>query len=267
MATTYTLDKIFFVNLVFQYRIYPCIMCTPILKPVFRRKAFQRHSCWKIIYSEVPNNSICMIIFLKKKFHPIQLNLGLYPAFWSAILLPFEKLLFSEQEIENKTDEIAEKRSHLRWFLMVLQLFCFQSPHSFFCFYYLLSTISYFSTLYYYSVLYYYWLFEILPPYTIINFCTFVHPIPLFCPILLFGTSEQLCKNLAEMSNLALPAWESVAGVDANHLMFCLFSDTSSFMMFSSAVLLLHDRMQSICTMPVTFLWTRSPGTRLAAMW
>ena len=52
-------------------------------------------------------------------------------------------------------------------------------------------------------------------------------------------------KNLAEMSNLALPARKSVTGVDANHLMFCLFSDISSFMTFSSfssAVLLLHDR-------------------------
>ena len=27
------------------------------------------------------------------------------------------------------------------------------------------------------------------------------------------------------MSNLALPAQKSVTGVDANHLMFCLFSD------------------------------------------
>ena len=45
------------------------------------------------------------------------------------------------------------------------------------------------------------------------------------------------------MSNLALPARKSVTGVDANHLMFCLFSDTSRFMTFysfSSAVLLLH---------------------------
>ena len=41
-------------------------------------------------------------------------------------------------------------------------------------------------------------------------------------------------KNSAEMSNLALPARKSVTGVDANHLIFCLFSDTSSFMMFSS---------------------------------
>ena len=51
-------------------------------------------------------------------------------------------------------------------------------------------------------------------------------------------------KNLAETSNPALPARKSVAGVDANHLMFCLFGDTSNFMMFSSfssAVLLLHD--------------------------
>ena len=58
------------------------------------------------------------------------------------------------------------------------------------------------------------------------------------------------------MSNLALPAQKSVTGVDANHLMFCLFSDTSSLMMFSlfsSAVLLLNDRMRSTGTMPVTF--------------
>ena len=54
-----------------------------------------------------------------------------------------------------------------------------------------------------------------------------------------------LWKNSAEISNLGLPAQKSVTGVDANHLMFCLFSDTSSFMtfsLFSSAVLLLHDR-------------------------
>ena len=51
-------------------------------------------------------------------------------------------------------------------------------------------------------------------------------------------------KNSAEMSNLALRVRKSVTGVDANHLMFCLFSDTSSFMMFSSfssVVLLLHN--------------------------
>ena len=50
------------------------------------------------------------------------------------------------------------------------------------------------------------------------------------------------------MPNQALPAQKSVTGVDANHLLFCLFSDTSSFMMFSSfssAVLLLHDRTRS----------------------
>ena len=48
-------------------------------------------------------------------------------------------------------------------------------------------------------------------------------------------------ENSAEMSNLALPARKSVTGVDANHLMFCQFSDTSSFMFssFSFAVLLL----------------------------
>ena len=64
-------------------------------------------------------------------------------------------------------------------------------------------------------------------------------------------------KNSTEMSNLALPARKSVTGVDANHLIFCLFSDTSSFMMFSSfsaAVLLMHDRTRSICTTTVTFL-------------
>ena len=69
------------------------------------------------------------------------------------------------------------------------------------------------------------------------------------------------------MSNLALLAR---SGVDTNHLMFCLFSDTSSFMVFSSfssAFLLLHNRTWSICTTPVTFLRTRSPGTRPAATW
>ena len=72
------------------------------------------------------------------------------------------------------------------------------------------------------------------------------------------------------MSNLAQPARKSVTGVDANHLMCCLFSDTSSFMMFSSfssAVLLLHDWTWSICTTPGIFLGTRSSGTRLAATW
>ena len=56
-------------------------------------------------------------------------------------------------------------------------------------------------------------------------------------------------KNSAEMSNLALPARKSVTGVDANHLMFCLFSDTSSFMTFSSfssAVLLLDPFTQCL---------------------
>ena len=39
-------------------------------------------------------------------------------------------------------------------------------------------------------------------------------------------------------------------------LMFCLFGDTLSFMMFSlfsSAVLLLHNQTQSICATPITF--------------
>ena len=46
---------------------------------------------------------------------------------------------------------------------------------------------------------------------------------------------------------VALHAQKSVTGVDTNNLMFCLFSDKSSFLMFSSfpsAVLLLHNRTQ-----------------------
>ena len=41
-----------------------------------------------------------------------------------------------------------------------------------------------------------------------------------------------------------------------NYLMFCLFGDTLSFMMFSSfssAVLLLHNQTQSIYATPITF--------------
>ena len=52
-------------------------------------------------------------------------------------------------------------------------------------------------------------------------------------------------KTSAEMLNLAVPVRKSVVRIDENHLMFCLFGDTSSFMMFSSfssAVLLLHDQ-------------------------
>ena len=68
---------------------------------------------------------------------------------------------------------------------------------------------------------------------------------------------------------VALHAQKSVTGVDTNNLMFCLFSDKSSFLMFSSfpsAVLLLHNRTQSICTMPVTFFyeWGVLEWTRLA---
>ena len=72
-----------------------------------------------------------------------------------------------------------------------------------------------------------------------------------------FLTKTNFLEKFSKMSNLALPAGKSVTGVDANHLMFCLFSDTSTFMMFSSfssAVLLLHNRTQSICMMLVTFL-------------
>ena len=46
------------------------------------------------------------------------------------------------------------------------------------------------------------------------------------------------------MSNLALLAQNQVTGFDANYLVFCLFGDTSSFLMFSafsSAALLLHN--------------------------
>ena len=74
------------------------------------------------------------------------------------------KLMKSQKNEANFAD--------FRWFC---SFFCFQSPHWFFYFYYLLCTISYFSTLYYYSVLYYYWLFEILPPYTIISPYTIIN--------------------------------------------------------------------------------------------
>ena len=64
---------------------------------------------------------------------------------------------------------------------------------------------------------------------------------------------EKFSRNVKSSSTCI----KSVTGADANHLMFCLFSDTLSFRMFSScssAVLLLHDRMRSLCTAPVTFL-------------
>ena len=63
-------------------------------------------------------------------------------------------------------------------------------------------------------------------------------------------------NNTVVISNLAPPAWNSITRFDANYLMFCLFGDTLSFMMFSSfssAVLLLHNQTQSICAMPITF--------------
>ena len=83
-------------------------------------------------------------------------------------------------------------------------------------------------------------------------------------------------KNTAAISNLAPPAWNSITRFDANYLMFCLFGDTfKSFMfffMFSSAVFLLHDRMRSICTTPVTFyeqgdlaMWQDSSWQRIFA--
>ena len=40
-----------------------------------------------------------------------------------------------------------------------------------------------------------------------------------------------------------------------------------TFSLFSSAVLLLHDRTWSICTTPGKNFWTRSSGTRLVATW
>ena len=66
-------------------------------------------------------------------------------------------------------------------------------------------------------------------------------------------------NNTVVISNLASPAWNSITRFDANYLMFCLFGDTLSFMMFSSfssAVLLLHNthnQTQSICATPRTF--------------
>ena len=63
-------------------------------------------------------------------------------------------------------------------------------------------------------------------------------------------------NNTVVISTLAQPAWNSITRFDANYLMFCLFGDTLSFMMFSSffsAVLLLHNKTQSICATPITF--------------
>ena len=70
---------------------------------------------------------------------------------------------------------------------------------------------------------------------------------------MLFFTTN---NNTVVISNLAPPAWNSITRFDANYLMFCLFGDTLSFMMFSSfssAVLLLHNQTQSICATPITF--------------
>ena len=63
-------------------------------------------------------------------------------------------------------------------------------------------------------------------------------------------------NNTVVISNLAPPAWNSIKRLDANYLMFCLYGDTLSFMMFSSfssAVLLLHNQAQSICATPIPF--------------
>ena len=53
--------------------------------------------------------------------------------------------------------------------------------------------------------------------------------------------NEFFGKILQKCLNLALP------GVDANHLMFYLFSDTSSFMMFSSAERLNVIHLHNAC--------------------
>ena len=62
-------------------------------------------------------------------------------------------------------------------------------------------------------------------------------------------------NNTVVISNLAPPARNSISRFDANYLMLCLFGDTctSSFRMFSSAVLLLHNQTRSVCVMPITF--------------
>ena len=117
---------------------------------------------------------------------------------------PLKSCCFQSKKLKIKLMKSRKNEANFadsQWFC---SFFCFQSPHG--------STLlcgqrddikgwhmhGCHSTLYYYSVLYYYWLFEILPPYsiispyTIINFCRFGHPIPLFCPILLFRTSEYI---------------------------------------------------------------------------
>ena len=79
-------------------------------------------------------------------------------------------------------------------------------------------------------------------------------------------------NNTVVISNLVSSAWNSITRFDANYLIFCLFGDTLSFMMFSSfssAVLLLHNQTRSICATPITFFergdleWNR----HLLAMW
>ena len=77
---------------------------------------------------------------------------------------------------------------------------------------------------------------------------------------MLFFTTN---NNTVVISNLAPPAWNSITRFDANYLMFCLFGDTLSFMMFSSfssAVLLLHNQTQPFMQCLNSF-WKRRPGT------
>ena len=60
------------------------------------------------------------------------------------------------------------------------------------------------------------------------------------------------------ISNLALPAWNSITRFDANYLMFWLFGDRLSLMMFFFVFfwcsLLLYNQTWSICATPITFL-------------
>ena len=117
------------------------------------------------------------------------------PAFRSAILLSFEKSLYSEQEIENKTDEIAEKRSQLHRFLMVLQLFLFPEPTLFF-FVLTICCVPFLTVPHY----------TIIPSYTIIDFLRFFHLILLFhtIPLLIFIDLSTLYHYFAPYYYLGL---------------------------------------------------------------
>ena len=83
------------------------------------------------------------------------------------------KVAVFRAKIKNKTDDITEKRSQLRWFLMVLQLFLFPGPTHLFLF--LLFVV--------YHFLLSHTILSIIPSYTIIDFLRFFHPILSFHPI------------------------------------------------------------------------------------